>query len=529
MSRCHWLFFPLAAVAFGACGGDDSDSSGGGGSSGSQQGGAGGTAGGGTAGSAAGQGGTGGGAGGAGGNGGSSGGGGAPPGGPLAFPGAEGFGAKVSGGRGGSVIKVTNLDSSGPGSLAWAVAQPGPRIVVFEVSGVIAGDVNIPHGDLTIAGQTAPCAGITLNGTLSTTYGDAIGNIIVRHLRISPPNPTGPCSAHDAVQFSTAHGIMLDHIDASHAGDEIIDFWGGAHDITVQWSSIVYPISGGAGACDHPKGLINHRACIDSGSCSSSDPLGGRISVHHNLFAHCQNRTPALSTGPADVINNIVYNGREGFVHHNVAGAHSTDPAAIGEFNIIGNSYIEGPSASLAPLWFDPENSSGPIPTRYYVFDNWVEDNAFNGRFDNPYTTPGFDNAYSFACCGVEASQFESAAFDFSGDPAYAPVTVQAPTDAYTNVLARAGAWPRDVITRTAVQDVESRGGQQTNFVPSDFLDGLSPCSPPVDGDDDGMSDDWEMAHGLDPATPDADQVRPSGYTAIEEYINELADSLVGS
>lgn len=451
------------------------------------------------------------------------------PGEVVAFPGAQGFGARATGGRGGTVIKVTNLNSSGEGSLNWAVLQPGPRIVVFDVSGVIQGDVTIPHGDITIAGQTAPCAGITLNGSLHTPYGDDTSNIIIRHLRISPPNPTGSCSTHDSIQFSTANTIILDHIDASHAGDEIIDFWGGAHDITVQWSSIVYPISGGEGACDHPKGLINHRACIDHGGCSSSDPLGGRISVHHNLFAHCQNRTPALSTGPADVINNVVYNGREGFVHHNIVGAHSTDPTAVGEFNIIGNSYIEGPSASLAPLWFDPENSDSPIPTRYYVFDNWVEDSGFNGRFDNPFTTSGFGSEYSFYCCGIESGQFDSdSAFDFATDAHYVAITVHERAAAYDMVLEQAGAWPRDIITGTAVDDVETRSGEQTNFVPDDFLEGLKPCSPPTDSDGDGMPDDWESNNGLDPDVADNNDIMPSGYTAIEEFINYMADHIVG-
>lgn len=110
-----------------------------------------------------------------------------------AFPGAEGFGAVSKGGRGGSVIKVTNLNPSGPGSLAEACAASGPRIVVFDVSGVIPVDkrLHIGSGQITIAGQTAPGAGITLDGALSCggpyrkdLKGKRTTDVIVRFLRI---------------------------------------------------------------------------------------------------------------------------------------------------------------------------------------------------------------------------------------------------------------------------------------------------------------------------------------------------------
>jgi len=338
----------------------------------------------------------------------------------VAFPGAEGFGAKATGGRGGQVLKVTALSANGNtvGSLQWALNQPGPRIIVFAVSGLITGDLVIPHGDVTIAGQTAPGAGITLLGHLYTPYGSDVNNIIIRHIRVRSPNPNSqwPPSQHDSVQFSTAHTIILDHMDASHGADEIMGFWGGAYDITIQWSALTYPIYDLANGWTHHKGIINHRACIDDGGCSASDPLGGRISIHHNLFAHARNRTPALSTGPADIYNNVVYNGREGFVHHNIVGAASTDPEAVGAFNIVGNYYRQGPSVSLAPFWFDPENGSTPIPTQYWVWNNYVDDPGdFQGRVDNPFTTPGFEDEYSFYCCGIAANQFnQSGAFDFS-------------------------------------------------------------------------------------------------------------------
>ncbi|MEM1207055.1 MAG: pectate lyase precursor [Acidobacteriota bacterium] len=451
-----------------------------------------------------------------------------------AFPGAEGFGAKATGGRGGDVHIVTTLATSGPGSLQWALDQPGPRIVVFAVSGVIAGDVRIGHGDVTVAGQTAPGAGITIAGHLYTPFGAEVGNIILRHLRVRPPDPDAawPAAQHDAIQMSTAHTLIFDHIDASHGADEIIDCWGGAYDITVQWSAITYPIYDPPNGWTHNKGFLNHRACIDGGTCGAGDPLGGRVSIHHNFFAHARNRTPALSTGPAEVVNKVVYNGREGFVHHNIAGGAGTGISEVGEFNIVGNRFIEGPSISLAPLWFDPENAATPIPTRYFVWDNWAEDpGSFTGRFDNPYTTPGFAGAYTFACCGIESSQFTTpSAFDFSSFVGYVPVTVDPTGTLEQTLLPKVGAFPRDVVNRWAVEDLEGRGGAWGNRRPADLMEGLTPAAPPLDLDGDGMADDWENANGLDPSNPDDHStVMPSGYTAIEEYINGLADALVSS
>jgi pectate lyase len=453
-----------------------------------------------------------------------------------AFPGAEGFGAKATGGRGGQVLRVTTLSASGAvtGSLQWALNQPGPRIIVFRVSGVIDGDVHIPHGDVTIAGQTAPGAGITIHGHLYTTFGDDTGNLILRHIRVRPPDPDSqwPASQHDSIQLSTAHTFILDHLDASHGADETIDAWGGAYDFTLQWSAITYPIYDPGRGWTHNTGIINHRACIDGGStaCSASDPLGGRVSIHHNLFVHARNRTPALSTGPADVVNNVVYNGREGFVHHNVVGAASTSPTAIGDFNIIGNWYIDGPSINLAPLWFDPENSTLPIPTRYYVWDNQVvHPGTFTGRVDDPFETPGFEEEYGFHCCGIAEGQFDSpAAFDFSAHAGYEPVTRHASGQVMAEVVTSVGAFPRDLVNRWAVDDLQTRTGAWGNRRPANWLEGLTPGSPPTDADADGMADAWESANGLSSSNPsDHSTVRPSGYTAIEEYVNGLADALV--
>jgi hypothetical protein len=154
-----------------------------------------------------------------------------------AFPGAEGFGAVTGGGRGGKVIKVTNLNTSGPGSLQAACEAQGPRIVVFEVGGVIRGDVRIIHPYITIAGQTAPSPGITIQGRLlNYAYRrERLHDVIVRFLRVRSV-PMGGASG-DAVQQPNAERLILDHLSLAWANDETIDFYHSS-DATVQWCTI---------------------------------------------------------------------------------------------------------------------------------------------------------------------------------------------------------------------------------------------------------------------------------------------------
>lgn len=440
-----------------------------------------------------------------------------------AFPEAEGFAAYVSGGRGGDVHIVTNLNDSGTGSLQWAVSQAGPRIVVFEVSGVITSDLHIPHGDLTIAGQTAPGAGITLQGHMYTTYNSDTGNIIIRHMRIRPPDPDNdwPANQHDAIQFSTANHIMLDHIDASHGADETIDFWGGASYITLQNSHLSFPIYDTANLWTHNKGVINHRPCLDSGNCQPSDRTGGYISIIKNVFTHSRNRTPALSVGPAEVINNITYNGREGFVHHNVAE---------GQFNIIGNQYIAGPSASLLPVFFDPENGSQPIPTAYWLQDNLVEDpGVYMGTFQNPWEDLAFSNEYTFFWGPLNANQFnQSGVFDFSVNAGYGTTQILDEQQLEQKLIPNIGANPHDIVARQSLQELQQRNGTWRNYRPADLMGGLVPTTAPLDSDNDGMPNVWELSQGLNPNDgSDHTTLMPSGYTAIEDYINGLASQFM--
>lgn len=430
-----------------------------------------------------------------------------------AFPGAEGFGAVATGGRGGKVIKVTTLDASGPGSLAEALSTSGPRIVVFEVSGVIdAGLLEIPEGNLTIAGQTAPGAGITIRGRLYAAYESGVDNIIIRHIRVRPREFTGGAGeTFDAVQFSLSKKLIFDHVSIAFGVDENMDLYE-ADQVTVQWSTIEESATQG-----HPEGEHNY------GLIQGED--GYEISLHHNLFVHHKNRTPAVANGPAEIRNNVSYNCRQGFVHNNNASGH---------INIVGNYYRRGPSDQMFPFYFDYEEAGPNLG--YYLQDNYIDDpGLFEGSVDNPWKRPLAHPAFDILELDEDGSseQFRaSTAFALAEETSspHVPVTTQSAQDAYELVLDHAGAFPRDSVTARDVRETRERTGMWGARMPADYMLGLTPGEAPVDSDDDGMPDVWEQDHGLDSADgSDHNEVMSSGYTAIEEYINEVADDLSGT
>ena len=423
-----------------------------------------------------------------------------------AFPGAEGFGAAATGGRGGTIVKVTTLEATGPGSLQAALDTPGPRIVVFDVSGVIVADeLVIPHGDLTIAGQTAPGAGITIDGRLVAAYEFGVDNIIIQHLRVRLTTPSGPGEQMDALQLSRCARVMLDHVSVGFGVDESIDLYE-ASDITLQWSTIEQ-----AATVGHPEGAHNYGLI--------QGPDGARGSYHHNLFAHNQNRNPALATGPSEVRNNVVYNVRHGFVHHNPADGH---------FSIVGNYYKAGGDDDLIPFFFDDENGGASSELKYFLADNYIEDpGIFEGSVDDPWAEPLAHP--SFGNLGLDESHRADADYDFAAaDPGHVAITQDDASTAYDRVLACAGAWPRDIVTVRSIQDTLDATGTWGAMVPDDLLEGLTPLQPEPDQDGDGMPDAWERAQGLDPADPgDAGETLRSEYTAIEVYLAQRSDAIM--
>lgn len=416
-----------------------------------------------------------------------------------AFPGAEGFGAVALGGRHGQVIRVTNLNPDGPGSLQAACDTPGPRIVVFTVAGVIRGDVRIGHSQITIAGQTAPSPGITIEGRLLARppEGERLQDVVVRFLRFRPRPATG--HQGDVIQLPLADRVMLDHLSLAWGNDEMVDLIHSS-DVTLQWSTIEESDTEG-----HGKGRPHNFALL------SAYPGSGNVSIHHNLFAHHARRLPSLAPAepdrPADFRNNVVYNFRDGLSDE---GHRPRSP-----INIIGNYYKPGPNAARISLFrFHPQGA-------YYVAANYVE--GF-GPLDDPRAVQG--RLPGWLRVIGEGARLSSPA------PVPAITTVTA-VEAYREVLAQAGALPRDRVTVRTVEEVRRGTGRWgRNAGPALdsawFLAGMPVERAPLDNDGDGMPDAWEGSHGLDKHDPrDHRRSMPSGYTAIEEYLHTRAQERV--
>lgn len=412
-----------------------------------------------------------------------------------AFPSAEGFGALTAGGRGGKVIKVTNLQSSGPGSLQAACSAAGPRIVVFDVSGVISGDVLITEPFITIAGQTSP-GGVTIDGMLSNQvkrYDERVRDIVIRFLRIRPTR-TFEQGAQGVLRIWGSSQVILDHVSCSWGYEENISLCD-THDATVQWCSI-----------EKPAGQFNFGFLAAYGRCRN-------LSIHHNLFAHCATRNPMVR-GRSDTRNNVIYNFRKGF-----EGAHP-DGGYEGKYNIVANYYKRGPECkSIIPF-------CGLKGGSYYFQNNLLDNIANTYQIDDPWMKLRYGTNFDPV---VEFYEKESDVGKLMGPLEAPPVVTHDPLEAYKLVLEKAGCFPRDIVTQSVIEEVRTRTGRWgRGQIPDDMMKGLTCGKPEKDSDGDGMPDTWEDANGLakdDPA--DHSRIMSSGYTAIEEYVNERGDELL--
>ena len=405
-----------------------------------------------------------------------------------AFPGAEGAGMYTSGGRGGEVYIVTNLNDSGEGSLRDAISKDN-RIVVFAVSGTIYLESTLSlkgRKNITIAGQTAPGDGITI-----ANYGiDASGatNCIIRYLRVRPGS-ANISTEPDAFSAIGATNLMIDHISASWSTDETMSFYDNKY-TTIQWCIIgeSLTISG------HVKGKHGYGGI-----------WGGPSSTfHHNVIVSHSNRLPRFA-GLASMTyaNNVVYNWGG---NNSYGGTEST------VYNVINNYYKAGPSSQDSVK----DQLANPGPGIFYFSGNILHGNDTVTK-DNYKGLKGAN--------GVQYSDTPFENFD------YTTLTITDAQTAYEEVLAKAGAiFPRrDAVDARLIQDIKNGTGRLINreFEVGGYPE-MASAEAPADTDKDGMPDEWEIANGLNPNDPsDASKVDPNsiGYTYIEQYINSLVGS----
>lgn len=420
----------------------------------------------------------------------------------TAFPGAEGAGRFARGGRGGRVIRVTNLDDKGSGSLRAAVEAKGPRTIVFDVGGTIRLEkpLVVRNGQVTIAGQTAPGGGITVRDRVFEIAAD---DVVVRYIR-SRLGDEGSIES-DAFTISRGRRIIVDHISASWSIDETLSSGSDyrepkddLRDVTVQWSIISESLRRSV----HSKGEHGYGSLLRGAR-------GARMSFHHNLWAHHAARMPRPgnyltpkqdSVGAYyDFRSNLFYNWGGSQAGYN---ADSGDKASHAAYNFVDNAYLAGPDTKKH-IAFDERNS---------IAKAWFAGNSMDGRIPaDPWSL-------------VTGST--GAGYRLAGPIRFPAVTRDPAALAYRRVLDGAGSsLARDAVDARVVASVQALSGR---LIDSQREVGgwpeLAPGTPWIDSDGDGMPDDWERGRRLNPVDPaDGNADRDGdGYTELEEWLNWL-------
>ncbi len=433
----------------------------------------------------------------------------------LAFPGAEGYGRFARGGRGGVVVKVTNLNDSGPGSLRDAIeGDYGPRTVIFDVSGLIdLSDDIIINGSrsyITVAGQTAPGKGICVKRQqFALSGGD---DAIVRFMRVRVGKESGE-TQNGSGMAGVDHSIM-DHCSISWGIDEEISSRG-ALNMTLQRTIISEALN-----------IAGHDKYGPGKAHGFAASIGGDIgSFHHNLLAHCAGRNWSLAggldgagvyAGRLDIFNNVVYNWD-----------YRTTDGGAHQVNFVSNYYKPGPASTIFTA-LNPQYDGFPGTQQYYMAGN-----VMPGYFDEtdqlagtrPQGTPPYP-------LFVDAPFFDSHA------------TIHTAANAYKQVVSDVGC-NLPMIDETDARVIrETIDGTTTYRGSVSGKPGLPDTTDDVGGwedyghvtrpadwdtDDDGMPNWWEQIKGLNPDSPAGDfsdcNGDPDGdeYTNLEDYLNWMA------
>lgn len=487
-----------------------------------------------------------------------------------AFPGAEGHGRYVTGGRGGQVIHVTNLNDSGAGSLREALDKSGKRIIVFDVSGDIhlKSNLSIKRGDVTVLGQTAPGGGITICDQTVEIKAD---NVILRFLRVRRGELVSTDDGADAAWGRNRKNIILDHLSLSWSTDEVAS-WYDNRNFTMQWCVLAEGLASG-----HTKGTHSYGGIWG----------GKNASFHHNMIAHVNNRVPRINgaryawTGydasmypnvveaeRVDLRNNVYYNWGNGNGCYGGPGG--------GYCNIVNNYYKAGPATKnktrvLQASVCSSGNGDKKHPelydyaSRYYIDGNYVTAASVPDSYDWKGVT--YDsglatfngekyikdaNNYYVA---DESDVYKSSGVRYVrmklGEPIDAgEVTTHSAKVAFEKMLSYGGAslmrdghdvrYMEEARTGTVTFKGSLNGWQGIIDKCIDVIPGYEgtpypwstpeATSAPVDSDGDGMPDEWEVLNGLDPNTNDASlyTVDPRGwYTNIEVYANSLVEHIM--
>ena len=489
-----------------------------------------------------------------------------------AFPGAEGFGRYTTGGRGGKVIHVTNLNDSGTGSLRWALSQSGKKTIVFDVSGYIdlKSQLNV-SSNTTIAGQTAPGDGITLR--YYTLYFGKSDNVIVRFIRSRRSQVKDVNDGADATWGRNRKNIILDHCSFSWSIDEVASFYDNRN-FTMQWCNVTEALANPG----HSKGAHSYGGIWG----------GKNASFHHNFIAHVQNRAPrfngarynwsgydtnlyqnSIQAERVDFRNCVMYNWGSGNGCYGGPGG--------GYVNMVNNYYKAGPGTGskdrVTQVSVSDANNGGdnPFPgyaSRYYINGNYVtaaanpENYDWKGViYDNGLFTIngekyiadanhyyGENQTYVKNTSGVDCISVKLDEPIESGE-----VTTHKAQDAYEKVLQYCGA----SLVRDAcdVRYAEEAENGTTTFMgaivkragildvindPTGTEDPTTASYPALreekrpadfDTDGDGIPDAWETANGLNPSDANdgkAYTIDSKGYyTNLEVYLNSLVEHIM--
>lgn len=467
----------------------------------------------------------------------------------LAFPGAEGFGAFSKGGRGGQVVEVTNLldneEGDIKGSLRWAFKQSTeePTTIVFRVSGTINLTSELRgkfKKGVTLAGQTAPGDGICIRGNKVNLGGSS--HVILRHLRFRIGlSEDGSFVKGGSIGIENANNIMIDHCTFGWSGEENMTMYDN-DSTTVQWS-IVHE---GLYASGHAKGARSY-------GCQWG---GQNATYHHNLLAHNYSRSPRFNGSKHhdihvlyEYVNNVNYNWGKA---NSAYGAYIEIAEGTYKCNMMNNYYKPGPawpgdSVSFFVQSLHHSIQGDSLMAQWYMSGNVMEGSA--NKALNKDNSLGL-NAEKYEMKGISKSAL--IAKDMFRIPH--TLTIESASDAFKSVLAGAGAFPRDIVDKRIVHEVNTGTASGKSTTPK-YLgkDGKTykenqfygttkgMIDNPVlafgnnaypeyktyhtisDKDHDGMDDVWEKQNGLDPKNAeDRNVVGEDGYTMLEKYLNSL-------